>query len=334
MRKRSINRTRNPINKATGTGTTIGYRDIVYNVGPGSDLSGKIIRNAILSDANLDGSLFVDSVMPRCDFSRSKLNGCDFSGAKLRNSNFARAELKNSDFIDADLAYTDFFSADLSGADLRGANLYGSSFLMSDLTGTKITKDQLPQIEYAYFHEAFKLSWSPEDHDIYLREYLRSIEEDLMELRNKVIVTSNEDLGERVANPLKGYGGWGGVPKDPYQYDPAQYAPYHFNPYDNYLEVPGYEYGFGRVTNPGRRLVVEVRYVGGGGHSMGIPRYCVVDAAASANRMMGPGGHYYESPAIATFDNRATAELYIDMVNDGRAPNPGYGHHRGYGRRR
>ena len=92
--------------------------------------------------------------------------------------------------------------------------------------------------------------------------------------------------------------------------------------------------GSERTPNPGRRLVIEVRYVGGSGHSMGIPRYCVVDAAAPANRMMGPGGHYSESYAIATFDNRATAELYIDMVNGERTENPGYGHHRGYGRRR
>ena len=89
-----------------------------------------------------------------------------------------------------------------------------------------------------------------------------------------------------------------------------------------------------RTPNPGRHLAIEVRYVGGGGRSMGIPRYCVVDAAAPANRMMGPGGHYSESYAIATFDNRATAELYIDMVNGERTENPGYGHHRGYGRRR
>ena len=87
--------------------------------------------------------------------------------------------------------------------------------------------------------------------------------------------------------------------------------------------------GSERTPNPGHRLVIEVRYVGGGGHSMGIPRYCVVDAAAPANRMMGPGGHYSESYAIATFDNRATAELYIDMVNGERTENPGQGTRRG-----
>ena len=85
----------------------------------------------------------------------------------------------------------------------------------------------------------------------------------------------------------------------------------------------------GRTPNPPRRLTIEVRYIGGGGHSMGIPRYHVVDAAASADRMMGPGGHYFESRTIATFDTRVEAEEYIDMVNDDRTPNPGLGARRG-----
>jgi hypothetical protein len=84
-----------------------------------------------------------------------------------------------------------------------------------------------------------------------------------------------------------------------------------------------------RTPNPPRRLTIEVRYIGGGGYNMGIPRYHVVDAAASADRMMGPGGHYFESRTIAKFDTRAEAEEYIHMVNDGRTPNPGLGTRRG-----
>jgi hypothetical protein len=84
-----------------------------------------------------------------------------------------------------------------------------------------------------------------------------------------------------------------------------------------------------RAPNPPRRLTIEVRYIGGGGYNMGIPRYHVVDAAASADRMMGPGGHYFESRTIAKFDTRAEAEEYIHMVNDDRTPNPGLGTRRG-----
>lgn len=106
---------------------------------------------------------------------------------------------------------------------------------------------------------------------------------------------------------------------------------YHFRTLEVLKQViPSIEVsGAGRTENPGRHLVVELRYVGGGGRSMGIPRYCVVDEAAPANRMMGPGGHYSEAYAIATFDNRAAAEEYIRMVNGDRATNPGYGHVRG-----
>lgn len=74
---------------------------------------------AILSEgqnwegADLEGSLFIDSI----------LQGSSFRGADLWGVDFSRSDLQNCDFREARLQKVDFQDCNLSGSDFRGAVL-------------------------------------------------------------------------------------------------------------------------------------------------------------------------------------------------------------------
>jgi uncharacterized protein YjbI with pentapeptide repeats len=65
------------------------------------------------NEADLEGSLFIDSVLPNCSFQYADLYAADFSRSDMRNCNFRGASL----------VQTDFENCDLSGCDFRGAQI-------------------------------------------------------------------------------------------------------------------------------------------------------------------------------------------------------------------
>ena len=209
-----------------------------------------------------------------------------------------RAQLKKAKLAGANLYDADLTGADLSFANLRGANLQFAILMEANLYGADLAG--------ANFCHANLADANMENTNLAGAYFYCARVSD----RGVALIEeTHKEMMESLTTDV-----------------PPDYDSEDFQGIDTHGEADD---GSERTPNPGRRLVVEVRYVGGGGHSMGIPRYCVVDAAAPANRMMGPGGHYSESYAIATFDNRATAEEYIDMVNGERTENPGQGTRRG-----
>lgn len=68
-------------------------------------------------NADLEGCLFIDSILNQCSFTQADLYAADFSRSELRNCNFQRASLIRTDFEDCDL----------SGSDFRGAQIDDST---------------------------------------------------------------------------------------------------------------------------------------------------------------------------------------------------------------
>lgn len=76
-----------------------------------ANCSGALASGQNFSEANLEGTLFTDSMLNQTIFRQANLQGVDFS----------RSEMRSADLRDACLWYTDFENCDLTGADLRGA---------------------------------------------------------------------------------------------------------------------------------------------------------------------------------------------------------------------
>lgn len=68
-------------------------------------------------NADLEGCLFIDSI----------LNDCVFDQADLYAADFSRSEMRNCSFRGANLIKTDFEDCDLTGADFRGAKIDAST---------------------------------------------------------------------------------------------------------------------------------------------------------------------------------------------------------------
>jgi uncharacterized protein YjbI with pentapeptide repeats len=78
-----------------------------------ADCAGIRCENKSWAEADLEGSLFIDSV----------LNHCSFQYADLYATDFSRAAMQNCNFKGASLIETDFENCDLTGADFRGATI-------------------------------------------------------------------------------------------------------------------------------------------------------------------------------------------------------------------
>lgn len=80
---------------------------------PYADCAAILSESQCWDGADLEGSLFVDSL----------LQGSSFRGADLWGVDFSRSELQNCDFREARLHQADFQDCNLSGSDFRGAVL-------------------------------------------------------------------------------------------------------------------------------------------------------------------------------------------------------------------
>ena len=93
---------------------------------PYADCSAILCENKDWSGADLEGSLFIDSILNHCSFENADLYGADFS----------RSDMKNCNFQGASLIKTDFENCDLSGANFKGAQIDASTlFKNANLEG-------------------------------------------------------------------------------------------------------------------------------------------------------------------------------------------------------
>lgn len=96
-----------------------------------------------LSNKNLTGIDFRNSILDRANLSYSKLDKSVFNDASLENANISYASLQNvffnssnvnnGNFEFADIADTEFFNTELRRANFNSANLEYSTFKLSDL---------------------------------------------------------------------------------------------------------------------------------------------------------------------------------------------------------
>lgn len=104
------------------------------------------LNDAILKDADLTATMFVDSEMKNIDFTSTKsfddavFYGCNLTGANLSGLKFQLGQkMMNCNLQNANLSGVDLSQADLCGSDLRGVNWVGSKtkgMIVSDLDKT------------------------------------------------------------------------------------------------------------------------------------------------------------------------------------------------------
>lgn len=94
-----------------------------------ADCAAIICTDKKWDNADLEGTLFIDSVLTNCSFQDADLNAADFS----------RSDLRNCKFGGANLIKTDFENCDLTGADFRGASIDDTtSFKNAVMTDVKM----------------------------------------------------------------------------------------------------------------------------------------------------------------------------------------------------
>lgn len=88
---------------------------------------------AILTDAKLDGSVFLGV----------DLSGAHLNKASLRNTKFVESDLRQAVLFEANLSHASFFHVNLNAADLEGVNLNGAHITSSNLTGADLSETNL-----------------------------------------------------------------------------------------------------------------------------------------------------------------------------------------------
>ena len=131
---------------------------LAYERHPGADLSGAILAEGTMQEAelpgarldrvngigalangiDLHGASLVDADFSRADLVEADLRDVSAQGARLRKARLTRARLGNADLRHAELEGANLAGADLRGADLRGANLAGAILADADLRGARL----------------------------------------------------------------------------------------------------------------------------------------------------------------------------------------------------
>lgn len=90
---------------------------------PYANCSGVMCKDKSWAGSDLEGCLFVDSVLTNCSFENCDLSAADFSRSDMRNCNFKGAILN----------HTDFERCDLTGADFRGAKMISTALFKNTI---------------------------------------------------------------------------------------------------------------------------------------------------------------------------------------------------------
>jgi len=113
-----------------------------------TDLTGADLTEARLSYADLRRANLANSYCSHADFKVAKLQGANFVDADLTGADLSSAHCGGAYLVGANLAGANLSGADLRGANLKFANLEGATVDKTkvedaDLTGVKLTKDQI-----------------------------------------------------------------------------------------------------------------------------------------------------------------------------------------------
>jgi uncharacterized protein YjbI with pentapeptide repeats len=105
----------------------------------GSDLSGILLRDAVLERCDLSGAVLEDARIERCVFTECRLSGTILASARLRHVTFRGCRMDTVSLRMAAGSAVRFEHCDLRGADLYAAELPGSQLLDCDLTGADVS---------------------------------------------------------------------------------------------------------------------------------------------------------------------------------------------------
>jgi hypothetical protein len=92
------------------------------------DLRDMFLRNKVLAEANLEGSVLWRAVLTGADLTGAVLRGADLVGAQAKDAIFRGATLVDAKLGDALLEGADLRGCDLVGAELGGARLKGAKY--------------------------------------------------------------------------------------------------------------------------------------------------------------------------------------------------------------
>jgi hypothetical protein len=114
------------------------YKSILFEADGASLLD--VIKQAILSGAdlsraNLYGANLYGADLSRANLYGANLYGANLSGANLSGANLYGADLSGANLSRANLSGANLYGADLSGANLSRANLYGANLSGANLSG-------------------------------------------------------------------------------------------------------------------------------------------------------------------------------------------------------
>jgi uncharacterized protein YjbI with pentapeptide repeats len=98
------------------------------------NLSGALLTDVDLHNADLGGAYMPGASMARVDLSGANLSVANLSGAYLYRANLQGAGLGSTNLSGADLSGADMREASLIGANLSGANLSGANLRCADLS--------------------------------------------------------------------------------------------------------------------------------------------------------------------------------------------------------
>jgi len=105
----------------------------------GVDFSETVLTDIDFSGANLENANFQDAEFRRLDFSDANLRDANLSGVKAETNLFTDARLGSADLSDAFLVESDFSGANLMRANLEGANLDNANLSEAYLGGVTMS---------------------------------------------------------------------------------------------------------------------------------------------------------------------------------------------------
>eukprot|EP00238_Polyblepharides_amylifera_P005487 CAMPEP_0196582058 /NCGR_PEP_ID=MMETSP1081-20130531/37256_1 /TAXON_ID=36882 /ORGANISM="Pyramimonas amylifera, Strain CCMP720" /LENGTH=183 /DNA_ID=CAMNT_0041902521 /DNA_START=213 /DNA_END=765 /DNA_ORIENTATION=- len=90
-----------------------------------SDLQGKVLSGALMSDSSFMNANMREAVLSKSYASNSKFNGADFTNAVIDRAVFTKADFTNAVFYNAVVTGVDFTDAIMTGANFEDALVGG-----------------------------------------------------------------------------------------------------------------------------------------------------------------------------------------------------------------
>lgn len=130
------------------------------------DFAGRSLRRALLSRANLSGTILRRADLRGAKLDNAKLQGANLSGTQLQGANLPYAQLQgarleSAQLQGANLSGTQFQEAGLSNANLQGALVTGANFQGTELSNAQLqgarmagVQFQKANLHYAQFQNA------------------------------------------------------------------------------------------------------------------------------------------------------------------------------------